>query len=728
MERSTGRPGFATIMENTHKARRILLVEDEAIIALAEKHTIERYGYQVTTAATGEKALQLLAEGAPFDLVLMDIDLGAGISGTETARRILNGWTLPIVFLTSHSEREVVEAVKGITRYGYVLKSAGEFVLIEAITMAFELFEANRRAEENAEELDDFFTLALDLQAIADLEGNFRRVNPAWERLLGYSREEIEGEPFMRFVHPDDVDATLEVMLELAEGERTEGFVNRYRRADGAYRYIEWSSRPRGQLIYTAARDVTDRRLAEIEAERQRQLLEGVVEHANVGIALTDEAGIIVEWNRALEEITGLSRDRAVGRPAWELHCLLACPEENSSPEVRQRFEEMLQGGRLPEPVEEKITLESSGRRRHLFLTVFAIAGESGNCLASITQDLTRLIESERKYRLLAENSHDVILRLDSTLNTSYISPSIREITGYSPDWFARRSPLDIVATEDAEALLEQIRNDVRSLCRADTARLRMRTRDGRFVWVEARGRFEYTRKGKLASLLVNLREIDAQVEAEQELERRNAHVEFLIREVQHRIKNSMSTMVSLLSLQSRTVGKEARSALISAANRFRSMSELYDRLYRDVESGYLDVGDFLAPLVRQTVDQFPSSAAIDLEISCEAVRLDTGTLSNLAILVTELVTNSLKYAFRDRSHGRITFAVRAIGAGALSIRVGDDGVGIEEEERSEGFGMQLVRFLSEGLDATVERETREGTSYTILLPARMVARSSITH
>lgn len=70
----------------------------------------------------------------------MDIDLGDGkMDGTEAAEMILNEYELPIVFLTSHAEKEMVEKGKGITRYGYVLKNAGEFVLIEAITMAFEL-------------------------------------------------------------------------------------------------------------------------------------------------------------------------------------------------------------------------------------------------------------------------------------------------------------------------------------------------------------------------------------------------------------------------------------------------------------------------------------------------------------------------------------------------------------------------------------------------------------
>lgn len=85
----------------------ILLVEDEVIIALAELNTLNRLGYEAVIADSGEKAIKLAAENATISLVLMDINLGAGIDGTEAARRILAARNLPIVFLTSHSERDM---------------------------------------------------------------------------------------------------------------------------------------------------------------------------------------------------------------------------------------------------------------------------------------------------------------------------------------------------------------------------------------------------------------------------------------------------------------------------------------------------------------------------------------------------------------------------------------------------------------------------------------------
>ena len=113
--------------------------------------------------------------------------------------------------------------------------------------------------QQKTEEIERFFMVNLDLLCIADTEGYFRRLNPEWERLLGYAPEEMEGKPFLNFVHPEDHEATREATSQLARQETIRGFVNRYRARDGSYRWLEWRSQPEGLLIYAAARDITDR-------------------------------------------------------------------------------------------------------------------------------------------------------------------------------------------------------------------------------------------------------------------------------------------------------------------------------------------------------------------------------------------------------------------------------------------------------------------------------------
>ncbi|MCU0591119.1 MAG: PAS domain S-box protein [Desulfobacterales bacterium] len=128
------------------------------------------------------------------------------------------------------------------------------------------------------EELDKFFSMNLDLLCIADTEGYFLRLNPAWENTLGFGLAELLSKPFLELVHPEDVAATRKAMRALSDGGQILDFTNRYRRKDGIYRQIMWSAAAAGDLIYAAARDITEHIEAEStirERERELQSLTG---------------------------------------------------------------------------------------------------------------------------------------------------------------------------------------------------------------------------------------------------------------------------------------------------------------------------------------------------------------------------------------------------------------------------------------------------------------------
>lgn len=151
------------------RSRKLLLVEDDRIIALGEKQTLEQAGYSVATTHTGAEAVSAVATDPEIGLVLMDIDLGEGIDGTEAARQILALRPLPIVFLTGHAEREYVDRVHSITRYGYVLKNTGDLVLLQSISMALDLFETqallraeNEERQEAEERRDEYRRLLVN--------------------------------------------------------------------------------------------------------------------------------------------------------------------------------------------------------------------------------------------------------------------------------------------------------------------------------------------------------------------------------------------------------------------------------------------------------------------------------------------------------------------------------------------------------------------------------------
>jgi PAS domain S-box-containing protein len=125
-------------------------------------------------------------------------------------------------------------------------------------------------ARQAAEERDRLFESTLDMLCVAGFDGYFKRLNPAWERTLGWPRTELLSKPYVDFVHPDDREATVAEAGRLVGGNhQTVSFENRYRCADGSYRWLLWNATPSGRLIYAAARDITRRKKFE---EELRQL------------------------------------------------------------------------------------------------------------------------------------------------------------------------------------------------------------------------------------------------------------------------------------------------------------------------------------------------------------------------------------------------------------------------------------------------------------------------
>jgi PAS domain S-box-containing protein len=118
--------------------------------------------------------------------------------------------------------------------------------------------------------VDPFFEVSIDMLCFLDFNGHFKRLNPAWERTLGFTRAELMSKPFIEFVHPDDRERTLKQNAAVRAGGTALGFENRYLCSDGSYKWFRWNAAPDSgnRVIYSVARDVTEAKRAEAERER----------------------------------------------------------------------------------------------------------------------------------------------------------------------------------------------------------------------------------------------------------------------------------------------------------------------------------------------------------------------------------------------------------------------------------------------------------------------------
>ncbi len=162
----------------------ILLVDDETIVALTQKNTLEKCGYAVTIVNSGEEALELIDGSAKFDLILLDIDLGDGLNGIQTAEKILSSHDIPIMFLSSHTDPHTIQNSATIPSYGFLIKEMPISVFDTSIKMAFKLFDANRKTKELKDKLQSTLDALPDILFELDAEGIYYDIHSSRANLL----------------------------------------------------------------------------------------------------------------------------------------------------------------------------------------------------------------------------------------------------------------------------------------------------------------------------------------------------------------------------------------------------------------------------------------------------------------------------------------------------------------------------------------------------------------
>ncbi|HEY9859224.1 MAG TPA: PAS domain S-box protein, partial [Candidatus Obscuribacterales bacterium] len=175
-----------------------------------------------------------------------------------------------------------------------------------------------RKAEE---ERDRFFTLSLDMLSIIDFDHYSRYLSPAWEKNLGFTKQELLAYPFTEWIHPDDQEATAAELQRLKSGLETLCFENRYRCKDGSYKWLSWKATPlvEQRLIYAVAHDITERKASEAEIRQTQMFLDSIVENIPHMIFVKDAKEFkFVKFNKFGEELTGLSRNEMIGKDDYD--------------------------------------------------------------------------------------------------------------------------------------------------------------------------------------------------------------------------------------------------------------------------------------------------------------------------------------------------------------------------------------------------------------------------
>jgi PAS domain S-box-containing protein len=247
--------------------RAILILDDEIIRARQLEQRLTGLGYEVSAiASSGEEAIGIAGRAVP-DLLLIEMTLRGDMNSRAAADELQRLRKIPTLFLIADTDEASLEWARATERFGYVVTPFTDRELKANIELALCRLDAARAVRELE---DRFFTESVDMLCFLDFNGYFKRLNPAWERTLGFTRQELMSKPFIEFVHPDDRERTLNQNREVRGGGRALSFENRYLCKDGSYRWFRWNAAPDSpqKVIYSVARDVTASKQAEEERER----------------------------------------------------------------------------------------------------------------------------------------------------------------------------------------------------------------------------------------------------------------------------------------------------------------------------------------------------------------------------------------------------------------------------------------------------------------------------
>lgn len=708
--------------------KKILLVEDSMITSLAEVVMLEKNGYEVIPVQDGESAVESALNDLTIDLILMDIDLGKGIDGPTAADLIIKQRDIPIVFLTSHSEREIVDKVKSITRYGFVVKNSGDFVLLSSLEMAFELFEAHKKTKESetnfrqlSENINEAFWLSDSLM------NEVIYLSPACWEILGLEPSAGLGENWdlIKSIHPDDQREMINAKQKLLEDGKVYSGEFRIICSDGSVKWVRGRAYPvlsqSGEIIRFAgvAEDITLHKSADVALFKSEMKFRSYIENAPMGIFIADNTGRYVEVNPIAAFGLGYSENEILQLSIQDI------VEPSNMDIALDHFETVMNEGSA---VGDILFRKKDGRI--LWAQVNAVKLSDTRFMA-FCQDITSrkkaevlLLKSEERMRGIFDSLPIGIFQATLDGRFVYINSAISEILGYK----SNHELLDIVnGSSIAEAIYDTPQRRLDFIREVSSEPGNWKIFDNRYKRKDGTifdavlafcerpdpvsgERFHY-------GYVIDVTEKKI---AEKKIECLLFEKDLLLKEVHHRIKNNMSAVSGLLYLQSEFLkDSEAVSAIDDARNRIKSMMLIYDKLYRTSDFTNVDLKDYISNLADEISSTFSihgRNISIVKEIS--DFNMNSQMIFPIGIIINEIITNAFKHAFPGKRNGIILISIQRYGS-ALKLLVRDDGVGIPDSfdiKKADGFGLSLVNILVKQMNGSLEMISSNGTEYRIVI------------
>ncbi|MBN3553823.1 PAS domain S-box protein [Fictibacillus nanhaiensis] len=605
--------------------------------------------------------------------------------------------------------------------------------LTERVSVETQLAESEQRFRSLMDHnIDALFSL--------DLEGKFTTVNKACATLSGYSETELLNMTFNPFMMPDRRAAAVDQFKDALEGN-SKMYETRIKQKNGETRQIMFTLTPIIVLnkvlgVFGIAKDVTAKREAEKELRETKDLLESVIYHSSDAISVVHLTDFSVKVNPAFEFIYGWTEDDLANMTS---HILPVVPEDKVA--ESDRLMTIVKHGGYVKGV-ETIRLTKSGKRLNVSLSLSPIYGENGEvvALSAISRDITdkklkekALKESEEKYRIIAENTTDLVGVVDLEGNVKYVSPSNRLLLGFDPSLYDGKKIQGFFHSDD-RAKVRMAMNEMVQTQKPVKFEVRCKHAHGHWVTLEANATPIANDSDQPDSFVVVARDLTERKKTEEMLRKSDklSVLGQLAAGVAHEIRNPLTSIRGFLQLlQSRaSENEDYYEIMLSEIDRINSIVGEFMLLAKPQAMNFVQTD--LRQLLRHVISILDTQAILtNVQIYFES-EPDLPEIWCVDNQIKQVFVNMLKNAIEAMpTGGSVHIHLKKEGGYVVASFI-DHGCGISEErlptlgepfyttkEKGTGLGLMICYKIVENHHGKILINSKidQGTTFSILLP-----------
>jgi PAS domain S-box-containing protein len=570
--------------------------------------------------------------------------------------------------------------------------------------------------------------------------------NPSALKFIGVDRDEIIGRVVEEFVHPSyrhefkklvgkAEDMSLVEFVEMKIQNIVTGRVSDVEMGtnmaeDGSVHITlhDISSRKllaREQLRAQIAeetnlqlqREIIERRKLMKELLRTEKFTKSIIDSSLDMIVATDIDYNINEFNKAAEQTFGYNKEELLGK-----HISLLYSDRSEFMKVKERIDRG-----------ERVALDIVNRKkdRSLFISLLSasvLRNEEGEIIGAmgVSRDITasrkaeeELRLSEERHRAIYDQAYVGIARIAKMGRFLLVNQRLSEMIGYAPDELYKKTFYELVLESEVESSLQSW-DDLLSGKITNFSKEQTYVRnDGRHINANVTVSLVRDANDAPNYFVAVFEDITERRENDKRLQDSLREKEVLLKEVHHRVKNNMQVISSILNLQSSYIDDEkALSILRESQDRIKSMSFVHESLYQSDTLSEVDFAEYIRNIATNLYHSYGRpQGGIDLQFDLEPVFINLDTSIPCGLVINELVSNALKYAFEGREKGTIGIHLSRLNEKMLRLRVEDNGVGLPENfdvDTAESLGLQLVTTLATQVSGTLTTERDNGTRFTL--------------